>query len=92
MQFALPRLKGGLAGRKLTRAVLVEPCRSPALSIFFVDWLSMIVKFENVGENGEAGLHLGRRVPEVLPVVDSIQQGMANRTASDPSGEPADRA
>jgi hypothetical protein len=60
VELAFPRLKVCLAGRELTRAVSVDPDGGAALGVFLVSGLSLVVKFEDIGENSETGLHLGR--------------------------------
>src|SRR5215470_170154 len=87
VQLAFPGLKVCLSGRQFSHAVPVEPSGCAALGVLLVDWLTLVVKFKDVGEDREADLHLGRRVLQLVPVVDSIQHGMTNRSPGNPSGE-----
>jgi hypothetical protein len=88
---ALPWFKVCFSGEEFSCAVSVEPRGGAAFGVLLVDGFSTVVKFEDVGEDGEAGLHLGRRVLQLVPVVDPVQHGMTDRAAGDPSGEATDR-
>ena len=57
--------------------MLVDPGRSAFLRILLVDRLTGIVKLKDVDKDREADLHLARRVPELIPVVDAFEDRMA---------------
>src|SRR5215469_6995022 len=62
VKLALPGLQVCLSGRQPSHAVSVEPGGGATLGVSLIDWLTLVVKFEDVSEDREAGLHLGRRV------------------------------
>ena len=37
-----------------------------------------VVKFQDIGKDGEADLQLGRRLPNGVPVIDAFQHRMAD--------------
>jgi hypothetical protein len=58
--------------------------------MLLVDRFALLVKLEDVSEDGEADLHLGWRFPHGIPVTDPFQHRVADRTTGNPPGEPAD--
>ena len=58
--------------------------------MLLVEGVTVVVKFQDIGEDGEAGLQLGRRFPDGVPVIDAFQDRVADFSAGDPSGEAPD--
>src|SRR5262249_43560113 len=92
VQLALPGLEGRLARWELAGAVPVQPGRGATLGVLLVGRHALVVKFEDVGEDREAGLHLRRRVLQLVPVVDPLQHRMTHRAVGYLAGEPTDRS
>jgi len=45
--------------------------------MLLVDWGAVVVKFQDIGKDGEADLQLGRRLPDGVQVIDAFQHRMA---------------
>jgi hypothetical protein len=74
---ALPWFKVWFPRWQLSGAVPVEPGGGAALGMLLVDRVTVVVKFQDIGKDGEADLQLGRRLPNGVPVIDAIQHRMA---------------
>src|SRR6266536_1446092 len=92
VEFDLPGGQVFLSGRKFPCAVPVEPRRGASLGVLLVGRVAVLVKFEDVGEDGEADLHLRRRILQLVPVVDALQHRMPDRATRDPASEATDRS
>lgn len=53
-----------------------------------VDQFSLLIQFENVGEDCDADLHLGGRLTQLRPIVDPFRRQVAYR----PPGKPSSKA
>jgi hypothetical protein len=73
---ALPWFQVGFPRWQVSGAVQVEPGGGAALGVLLVDRVAVVVEFQDIGKDGEAGLQLGRRLPDGVPVADAFQYRM----------------
>lgn len=73
---ALPCFKAWFPRWKVSGAVPVEPSGGAALCVLLVDRVTVIVKFQDTGEDREAYLQLGRRFTDGDPVINAFQHRM----------------